>query len=76
MTPIDFDTPNDSKSFAQLKKEHVTNFEKEFLTDKLTKHAGNVSAAAREAKLDRRNFIRLTKRHGLKAENFRTTTTE
>ena len=58
-------------SFTALKKRWAESFEKEYLSDLLSKMQGNVSAAAREAKLDRSNFLRLLRKHGLKAEVYR-----
>ncbi len=58
-------------SYMDLKKQWVDAFEKEYLTNTLTRHEGNVSAAAREAKLDRSNFLRLLRRHAVKAQDFR-----
>ena len=58
-------------NFTNVKRKWTTSFEKEYLLFILNRHLGNVSAAAREAKLDRSNFLRLLRRHGLKAEQFR-----
>ncbi len=58
-------------SYMDLKKKWVDSFEREYLTNTLTKHEGNVSAAAREARLDRSNFLRLLRRHAIKAQDFR-----
>ena len=54
-----------------LKKKWSDSFEREYLIASLAKHHGNVSAAARDAKLDRSNFLRLLRRHGLKAQPYR-----
>ena len=35
----------------------------------LAKHKQNISAAAREAKVDRRHFYRLLKKHGLERDD-------
>jgi DNA-binding NtrC family response regulator len=58
-------------SYMEMKKQWVDAFEKEYLVNTLTRHDGNVSAAAREAKLDRSNFLRLLRRHAVKAQDFR-----
>jgi DNA-binding NtrC family response regulator len=58
-------------SFTELKKKWSDSFEREYLQATLGRHGGNVSAAAREAKLDRSNFLRLLRRHGLKAQEYR-----
>ena len=57
--------------YMSLKKKWSNSFEREYLQAALGRHNGNVSAAAREAKLDRSNFLRLLRRHGLKALEFR-----
>ncbi len=58
-------------SYMEMKKQWVEAFEKEYLVNTLTRHDGNVSAAAREAMLDRSNFLRLLRRHAIKAADFR-----
>jgi DNA-binding NtrC family response regulator len=65
------DLTADESGYTSLKKKWSANFEKEYLTAILDKHEGNVSAAARESKLDRSNFLRLLRRHGIKAQAFR-----
>ncbi len=62
---------NGAGGYTDLKKKWADSFEREYLTATLTRHAGNVSAAAREARLDRNNFLRLLRRHGLKAQTYR-----
>jgi DNA-binding NtrC family response regulator len=56
--------------FAQ-RAEHVARFEKQYLSDLLTRHLGDVSAAAREARLPRGTLYRLMKGHGLDGASFR-----
>jgi DNA-binding NtrC family response regulator len=58
-------------SYTELKKNWSDSFEREYLLGTLNRHGGNVSAAARQAKLDRSNFLRLLRRHGLHASEFR-----
>jgi two-component system response regulator HydG len=57
--------------FIARRAEHVARFEKQFLTDLLTRHQGDVSAAAREARLPRGTLYRLMKGHGLDGASFR-----
>jgi two-component system response regulator GlrR len=59
------------ESYTVLKKRWSDVFEREYLVTVLAKHYGNVSAAAREAKLDRSNFLRLLRRHQLNANQYR-----
>jgi DNA-binding NtrC family response regulator len=56
--------------FAQ-RAEHVARFEKQYLSDLLGRHLGDVSAAAREARLPRGTLYRLMKGHGLDGASFR-----
>jgi DNA-binding NtrC family response regulator len=63
--------PVSGDGYMDLKKRWSNSFEREYLVSTLKKHEGNVSAAAREAKLDRSNFLRLLRRHGVKAQEFR-----
>jgi len=56
--------------FAQ-RADHVARFEKQYLTDLLARHLGDVSAAAREARLPRGTLYRLMKGHGLDGASFR-----
>jgi len=50
---------------------HVARFERQYLTALLSRHAGDVSAAAKEAKLPRGTLYRLLKSHDLDAARFR-----
>lgn len=56
--------------FAQ-RAEHTARFEKQYLSDLLTRHLGDVSAAARDARLPRGTLYRLMKAHGLDGAAFR-----
>jgi DNA-binding NtrC family response regulator len=58
--------------YMAMKKQWCDTFEREYLLASLKRHQGNVSAAAREAKLDRSNFLRLLRRHQIKAQAHRT----
>ena len=60
----------DGGYFAK-RAEHVARFEKQYLTDLLSRHHGDVSAAAREAKLPRGTLYRLMKSHTLDGAAFR-----
>jgi two-component system response regulator HydG len=56
--------------FAQ-RAAHMARFERQFLTDLLARHQGDVTAAAREAKLPRGTLYRLMKGHSLDGAAFR-----
>jgi DNA-binding NtrC family response regulator len=59
-------------TFTEVKKKFALQFEQDYLNDILTRHQGNVSAAAKESGLDRSNFLRLLRRHQMQAQNYRT----
>jgi DNA-binding NtrC family response regulator len=56
--------------FAQRTR-HVAQFERQYLTDLLTRHSGDVSAAARDARVPRGTLYRLMKGHGIDGAAFR-----
>ncbi|MBU6153321.1 MAG: response regulator [Bdellovibrionales bacterium] len=75
-TSIDVDEWSDKEntsSYTVLKKKWSEAFEKEYLTQVLVKHGGNVTAAAKEASVDRSNFLRLLRRHQIDASVYRNT---
>lgn len=57
--------------FTQLKKRWSSTFEREYFIELLTRHEGNISSAAREAMLDRSNFMKLLKKSGISVDSFR-----
>lgn len=57
--------------YTAMKKKWSESFEKEYLTSILARHRGNVSSAAREAQIDRSNFLRLLRKYQLRSQNFR-----
>ena len=68
------DAWNDSEmtsSYTVLKKKWSEAFEKEYLSSVLERHQGNVTAAAKEAAVDRSNFLRLLRRHHIEASSYR-----
>ncbi len=54
------------KPFKEARDEHLHAFERRYLEALLERHGGNVSAAARDAELDRIYLYRLLWRHGLR----------
>ena len=60
-----------TSSYTVLKKKWSEAFEKEYLTQVLSKHQGNVTSAAKEAAVDRSNFLRLLRRHHIDASVYR-----
>ncbi|MCK6534862.1 MAG: sigma 54-interacting transcriptional regulator [Polyangiaceae bacterium] len=54
------------ESYRDVKTRYETEFEKSFVAWLLERHAGNISAAAREAKMDRKHLYDLARKHGLR----------
>ena len=67
--PDDYGSADESKDFRSAKNAAIERFERNFVSQILEKHAGNVSRAAREAGKDRRAFGRLVKKYDLKSLN-------
>lgn len=59
----DFDP---SKSYGQTRAAFESDFERRYVAWLLTRHSGNISAAAREARMDRKHLHDLAKKHGLR----------
>jgi two-component system, NtrC family, response regulator PilR len=57
--------------YFDLREQHVGTFEKNYLTNLLRTHRGEVSAAAADAQLPRGTLYRLLKNHGINANDFR-----
>ena len=58
--PVRADLP-----FAEAKQLVMHEFERRYLVDLLARHRGNLSAAARDADVDRKHLRALARRHGL-----------
>ena len=63
---IDFGRP-----FRDLKRDVVEAFEREYTTELLRRHSGNLAAAARQARIDRKNLWSLVKKYSIDVEPFR-----
>lgn len=59
------------ESFFEARDQRIAEFEHEYLTNLLARHAGNVKTAAAEAKLPRGTLYRLMKNHGLDSADYR-----
>jgi len=54
------------KSYREVRDEFETDFERRYVAWLLERHQGNISAAAREAKMDRKHLYDLARKHGLR----------
>jgi transcriptional regulator with GAF, ATPase, and Fis domain len=54
------------KSYREVREEFESDFEKRYVSWLLDRHGGNISAAAREARMDRKHLYDLARRHGLR----------
>lgn len=63
--------PERTPSYTELKQMWSDRFEKVYLSVLLDKYHGNVTAASTRAKVDRSNFLRLLRKHGLKSDTYR-----
>jgi DNA-binding NtrC family response regulator len=57
--------------YFEQRDQHLEKFERQYLSELLTRHHGDVTIAAREAKLPRGTLYRLMKKHGLDGGSFR-----
>src|SRR3954471_1609060 len=54
------------KSYREVREQYETDFERRYVSWLLERHAGKISAAAREARMDRKHLYDLARRHGLR----------
>ncbi len=54
------------KSYRETRAKYDAEFERRYVKWLLARHGGNVSAAAREAKMDRKHLHDMAKKHGLR----------
>jgi DNA-binding NtrC family response regulator len=57
------------RSYRETRGKYETEFEKRYVKWLLARHGGNVSAAAREAKMDRKHLHDMAKKHGLRGQD-------
>jgi DNA-binding NtrC family response regulator len=58
-------------AFSAAKTQYLNLFEASHLRSTLDRHAGNVSRAAEAARVDRKAFYRLLRKHRMEPERFR-----
>jgi DNA-binding NtrC family response regulator len=63
--------PESVGGFAEEKRRVVQEFEARYVKDALRAATGNIAEAARRARVDRKNFWTLMKRHGIDAAPFK-----
>ncbi len=56
------------KSYRETRAKYDAEFERRYVKWLLGRHGGNVSAAAREAKMDRKHLHDMAKKHGLRGQ--------
>ncbi len=56
------------KSYRETRAKFDAEFERRYVKWLLGRHGGNVSAAAREAKMDRKHLHDMAKKHGLRGQ--------
>lgn len=54
------------ETYQEIKDRVVQSFEKQFVIAVIARHNGNISAAARELKMDRKHLHDLAKKHNLR----------
>jgi DNA-binding NtrC family response regulator len=54
------------QSYRETRSQFEAAFERRYVKWLLERHGGNISAAAREAKMDRKHLFDLAKKHGLR----------
>jgi transcriptional regulator with GAF, ATPase, and Fis domain len=59
---------DDNKSYRELRAELENEFEKHYVTWLLSRHDGNLSQAARAAKMDRKHLHDLARKHNLRGK--------
>jgi transcriptional regulator with GAF, ATPase, and Fis domain len=57
------------KSYRDTRARFEADFERRYVKWLLARHAGNVSAAARDAKMDRKHLYDMAKKHGLRGSD-------
>ena len=55
--------------FKEAKQEWISAFERDYITELLIRHDGNISQAAREADIDRKYFRTLMDKHDIEADD-------
>ena len=70
MPMASFVEPDPEKTFTQVKQEIVEQFERSYIDKLLTQTGGNISQAARNAHIDKKNFIEKMRKYELTREDY------
>ena len=62
-------TSSPARATARRARSTTREFERRYVKWLLARHGGNVSAAAREAKMDRKHLHDMAKKHGLRGQD-------
>jgi DNA-binding NtrC family response regulator len=54
------------RSYRDTRSDFETQFERRYVKWLLDRHSGNISAAAREAQMDRKHLYYLARKHGMR----------
>jgi len=65
------EVPLFADSYKEAKERYLQRFTSAYLIQALTKHEGNVSAAARESGMDRQAFQRLMRKYSIRSQEYR-----
>ncbi len=57
------------KSYREIRSDFESEFERRYVAWLLDRHSGNISAAAREAKMDRKHLYDLARKRGLRGDS-------
>ncbi|HEX2867227.1 MAG TPA: sigma-54 dependent transcriptional regulator [Ignavibacteriales bacterium] len=67
----EYTLPIISQDFSKSKEYIIGLFEKEFIVSQLIENGGNVSKAAQNSGMTRQNFLRMMRKHDIRADQFR-----
>ncbi|MFQ5864047.1 MAG: helix-turn-helix domain-containing protein [bacterium] len=73
MSPKDLSSviPITSSILRKARRDVIEAFEKRFIIERLRANKGNVTAAAKEAHIQRQSFQRLMKKYGIDSSEYR-----
>jgi len=57
-----------TKSYGENRRQYTESFERRYISELLKRHRGNISKAAREARMDRKHLHDLCLKHGITSD--------